>query len=329
MVGRVVAGIVALAALALGPVTAQAAYPGANGEIAFVGPAPEEASPASGIWLVGAGGTDARRAAVALGPGQLRWSPDGRVLTTEPKASAYATDFRVTGGGAGRQGLEPLGRPLLGTIGNDEHFRGSTFSPDARSMAATYLPPSYIPGSTYPPSGLYVVDTARVLRGESTTELARTGRLVTTVAGSEPTWSPDGRWIAHTGCDQGGARCGLWLSDVEGRWGTGLLLPQSATTRPDLAIVEPDWSPDSRHLVFGLRGGEFQGETDGIWRVRVDGPRLRRLAPTGSSPAYSPDGRRIVYADGRGLSLLTRTGRALGRIHTGTASFPDWQPLPR
>jgi Tol biopolymer transport system component len=80
----------------------------------------------------------------------------------------------------------------------------------------------------------------------------------------------------------------------------------------------------------GLRGPSWRGL--GIWTIRPDGRRLRRLIASGGSPVFSPDGRWLAFArlrngnqelykvrtNGRGLVQLTNT-------YGITESSPGWQ----
>ncbi|MEJ7629368.1 MAG: hypothetical protein WKF54_07225 [Nocardioidaceae bacterium] len=64
-------------------------------------------------------------------------------------------------------------------------------------------------------------------------------------------------------------------------------------TSIDGDAVAPDWSPDGRRIVFELADADHAG----IAIIRSDGSGLRDLTPTGlqSQPAFTPDGRSIVY----------------------------------
>jgi Tol biopolymer transport system component len=94
----------------------------------------------------------------------------------------------------------------------------------------------------------------------------------------------------------------------------------------------PDWSPDSRKIVYG--------RANSIWIMNPDGSGKKRLG-SGHYPAFSPDGKSIAFvdtdadgtpsiwkmsADGKGRIKLTGNG------YRGFSWFqvfhPDWQPRP-
>jgi Tol biopolymer transport system component len=67
-----------------------------------------------------------------------------------------------------------------------------------------------------------------------------------------------------------------------------------------------DWSPDGRRLVF-----EFGSETHaGVMIVNRDGSGLRDLTPTGfqGNPAFTADGRQIVFDSEDGIAIMTTEG---------------------
>ena len=105
----------------------------------------------------------------------------------------------------------------------------------------------------------------------------------------DPSFSPDGKWIAFVGRRPGGR--GLWLMPAGGGGMRRLTTGESSYADP-----EPAWSPDSSKLVF-VRGGALltldvaSGSTT---ELRVDG------LPKGPvrSPAWSPDGRQVAVVHG-------------------------------
>jgi TolB protein len=104
---------------------------------------------------------------------------------------------------------------------------------------------------------------------------------------------------------------------------------------------QPAWSPDARSIVLerDLPSGE-----NGVWIMRSDGSRLRRLTHNpyvaqggvDTDPNFSPDGRTISFVrrrspdEGLGaLFTMDRRGRSLRRI-TPWNAYPgtkhDWKP---
>jgi Tol biopolymer transport system component len=157
-----------------------------------------------------------------------------------------------------------------------------------------------------------------------------------------PTWSPDGKTIAFDRTNPPG----LWLMDANGSNPRRL----ETTSRACPRAYQPDWSPDGQWIVFARRcrrsiEGRVKSLTE-IWVVRPDGGDLRRLTDAGLSrgghyaPAWSPDGKRIVFdsgyypspdvapkdsiyvinADGTGQRRLTR--------FRGYTIDPDWLAQP-
>jgi Tol biopolymer transport system component len=105
----------------------------------------------------------------------------------------------------------------------------------------------------------------------------------------DPSFSPDGKWIAFVGRRSGGR--GLWLMPAGGGAMRRLTTGESPYTDP-----EPAWSPDSSKLAF-VRGGALltaDVASGATTELRVDG------LPKGPvrSPAWSPDGRTIAFVHG-------------------------------
>jgi Tol biopolymer transport system component/DNA-binding winged helix-turn-helix (wHTH) protein len=98
----------------------------------------------------------------------------------------------------------------------------------------------------------------------------------------EPTWSPDGRFVAYSS-DRAG-NFDIWVQPVAG--GEAVRV----TTDP-AHDWQPDWSPDGTEIAF-----RSEREGGGLLVVQALGGDERRFATFGYRPRWSPDGRRILFA---------------------------------
>ena len=159
-------------------------------------------------------------------------------------------------------------------------------------------------------------------------------------ADNDPAWSPDGKTIAF-GRDDGAS---LWLIDADGNNPRRL-----DTGSPACAGAgEPDWSPDGQWIAFVRRTCKAQSMAGGgkehwseIWLIRPDGSDLRRLthadrrAWAAQAPAWSPDGKRIVfvrlvsrsrYSDFSDIYVMSADGTGQQRLIRilNYSIAPDW-----
>jgi Tol biopolymer transport system component len=127
--------------------------------------------------------------------------------------------------------------------------------------------------------------------------ISSTGGVPTVVAnpGQDPTWSPDGKWIAYQGgdvnADHATADATLSVIGIDGK-GQRVITGQTGQTQYTFSF--PQWSPDGLELAYQAFG---TGGRD-IFVTSLDGKQIRAIAsqPTDENwPVWSPDGKRIAY----------------------------------
>ncbi len=108
-------------------------------------------------------------------------------------------------------------------------------------------------------------------------------RRLTSLPGyeGEPTWSPDGRYVAFSSDASGSFD--IWAVPVSG--GEAKQLTWDAAEDS-----EPHWSPDGSTILFRSRR-----EGGGIFAMPASGGDATRLTDFGYRPRWSPDGRRILF----------------------------------
>ena len=183
---------------------------------------------------------------------------------------------------------------------------------------------------------------------------------------SHPTWSPDGRRLAFDmslnepepgseatrsivtaktdGTDLRTVTSGEY--DRSPAWSTGgqIAFNRGAGEYPDIFTVDPQtgiekrvaeglsptWAPDGVRLAF-TRGLIPEDQSLVVLNTKTGKQRTFKQARNPFNPAWSPDGRYIVYACQSGIcKIAVSTGRAtLVARERGSSVFdaPDWQPL--
>ena len=244
-------------------------------------------TPATSTWVVDVNGQDAHR----VGPGDSpSFAPDGRLLGSDSegnliKIAAGYEPHIDTGGDAAQPAISPTGRIVAYTA----------YWPDQYSELSLGI--ALIPAT------------------------GGTGRPLTHY-GSDPAWSPNGRWIAFTTTPPsdtlaGGSRSpGIWMIGVDG---TDLHL---LIKIDDPIDANPTFDPSGQRIAFAMRGD--------IYTINTNGNQLRQLTHTGHNqqPAWAPSGGHIAFIHAcHGIWLVNPNGSDVTPIaHTNGATDPTWAP---
>jgi TolB protein len=304
----------AACALVVATAPAHATFPGHNGKIVFTHfPDPEDESK-SDIYTVSPNGRHLRN----LTPGSsaaddfASWSADGRKIAfwstrTDPHDNPTG-DQEIFVMNADGSGLRQL---TYNTLDDG----GPAWSPNGDRLVFHRLPGDGTGADLW---------TMRV-NGTGERNLTRSPGIVDRYGA----WSPDGHEIVFMRDDSG-------------------LENDIATIRPDgshlRALTDtatdeeaPDWSPDGKRIAFHWNGAP-PGEDYDIFVMRRDGgsPVTRLTTAAGGdgsgsfNPAWSPDGRKIVFNRGELFTMRADGSRPKTVLpEFFDAHHPDWQPVPK
>jgi Tol biopolymer transport system component len=138
--------------------------------------------------------------------------------------------------------------------------------------------------------------------------------------------SPDGRLIAFEGNDLDGDSDRQLF--VVGRDGSNLRM---LTSTQDSRNSFPSWSPDGRTILFcHWDQSDAPPRLIELRVIRPDGGGLRRILSVGcqDNHDWSPDGRKIAFADDPRIGILTLTSGRVTYLRTGPAMDLAWQRRP-
>jgi Tol biopolymer transport system component len=278
---------------------AEAAFPGANGKIAF--------TQSGGINVVNQDGSG--RAQIFADPYALKptWSPDGTKIAFASKrddpspgtCSPCNYELYVIDADGGN----------LHRVTNDADVDFSpSWSPDGSQLAFTRGDHVWTIGADGADATAVTTFTTGGLLWDATTS---------------PAWSPDRAEIAFSGhYDDGHVRSGVFAIGPDGT-GLRVLTPEGATGD------SPDWAPDGSRLVLALDANDYPfSELVTIPRVAGDGA-THRLGRPAAAPVWSPDGTRLLV-DGQSGGFVTMNPDGSDPQTVPNSGFfrPDWQPIP-
>ncbi len=278
----------------LGTGVADAAFPGADGRIAFV---------RSGvIYTMTPAGANLRRVTVGTKP---RWSPDGGRL-----AMLRGGNVWVMNADGRRQ------RQLTRTGG----LGAPAWSPDGTSLAAVY---------TTPVGGPSVV-----VRISSTEPFGIAATVTDQYVENRPiAWSPDGRSIAFNGgafggtypCVDDGLKCISRVDVATGAVDVMTWTGGSVHSADDM--YDANWNPDGSGILFSFvqTARDFSGD-DSPLHVSVLQPSRSYTTDGG---VYSPSGDKVAFTKhtGNTRQIYTAAADGTGWRRLAAGQDPDWQPV--
>jgi Tol biopolymer transport system component len=95
---------------------------------------------------------------------------------------------------------------------------------------------------------------------------------------------------------------------------------------------EPNWSPDSKTIVYSGSRVDTQTIPFEIWAINADGTIRRRLTDStfpfsARVPVWSPDGKRIAFHGEGGINVMNADGSDRKALTLANRNL-DWQPIP-
>lgn len=159
-----------------------------------------------------------------------------------------------------------------------------SFSPDGSALAFD------APFGNNNGSDLYRLDVAGTGPTRALTDNASQGALQ---YDRYPVFSAGGKKIVFAA--HGSRRNGLFLANADGTQ----ITPVKNSDR--LYVSSLALRPDGRWALFSTVG-LVDAPADDLYVMRLDGTGLRLLTDSGFAASYSPDGKKIVFASGRGYS---------------------------
>jgi Tol biopolymer transport system component len=287
----------------------QAAFPGADGRIAFV----TIAEGGQDIATMEPDGSDVivlTHMSSGHYAGDPEWSADGSTIAFDResfhKGNARSQLWAMNADGSDQH-------PLL----RDPFYAdySPSFSPDGATIVFVRCRP----------------DVCAIYRMNSDgSGLDALTHFKSSVSDEAPRYSPDGATIAFDSLGRGGIQWAVYLMNPDGSHVRRL-------TPKGLIASGPDWSPDGSQIVFSTHCCARRTTAE-VWVINTDGTGLNQVTSPGEShdwyPAFSPQGDRITFVryspefDRGAIWVVNADGTDRVKIHRNPAFLPVWGTTP-